>query len=45
MSDEHLTPAFTDADLAHRRAASRRLGWLLGAIVLVIYLIGLFIKR
>ena len=45
MSEEHMTPAFTDADLARRRAASRRLGWLLGAIVLVIYLIGLFIKR
>lgn len=40
-----MTPAFTDADLARRRAASRRLGWQLGAVVLVIYLIGLFIKR
>jgi len=40
-----MTPAFSDADLARRRTASRRLGWLLGAVVLVIYLIGLFIKR
>ena len=40
-----MTPAFSDADLTRRRAASRRLGWLLGAVVLVIYLIGLFIKR
>lgn len=40
-----MTPTFTDADLARRRAASRRLAWLLGGVVLVIYLIGLFIKR
>lgn len=40
-----MSPAFTDADLARRRAASRRLGWLLGAAVLALYLIGLFIKR
>lgn len=40
-----MAPAFTGADLARRRAAARRLGWLLGAVVLVIYLIGLFIKR
>jgi hypothetical protein len=45
MNQEHMTPAFTDADLARRRAASRRLGWLLGTFVLVIYIIGLFIKR
>lgn len=37
--------AFSDEDLARRRSASRRLGWLLGAAVLVIYIIGLFIKR
>jgi len=36
---------FSDEDLARRRTASRRLGWLLGAAVLVIYIIGLFIKR
>ena len=40
-----MSPAFSDADLARRRVAARRLGWLLGAVVLVIYLIGLFIKR
>lgn len=34
-----------EADLERRRAASRRLGWLLGAVVMAIYLIGLFIKR
>jgi len=36
---------FSEEDLARRRTASRRLGWLLGAAVLAIYLIGLFIKR
>ena len=45
MNQEHMTPAFSDADLERRRKASRRLGWLLGTVVLFIYLIGLFIKR
>lgn len=40
-----MSAVFSDADLARRRAASRRLGWLLGAAVLALYLIGLFIKR
>lgn len=45
MKQNALPPAFAEADLERRRAASRRLAWLLGAAVLVIYLIGLFIKR
>lgn len=45
VSEENMNPAFSDEDLARRRSASRRLGWLLGAAVLVIYIIGLFIKR
>jgi hypothetical protein len=45
MSENDMAPAFSDADLARRRAAARRLGWLLGAAVLALYLIGLFIKR
>ncbi|MGE5469572.1 MAG: hypothetical protein ACM3X0_02110 [Bacteroidota bacterium] len=32
-------------DIERRRAAARRLGWLLGAAVLAIYLIGFFIPR
>lgn len=36
---------FSGEDLERRRSAARRLGWLLGAAVLAIYLIGLFIKR
>jgi len=40
-----MNQPFTESDLERRRAASRRLGWLLGAIVLAIYLIGMFIKR
>lgn len=37
--------AFSPADLSARRAASRRLGWWLGAAVLAIYLLGLLIPR
>lgn len=33
------------ADLARRQAASRRLGWGLGAAVLALYLLGFFIQR
>lgn len=40
-----MSEAFSDTDLARRRRAARRLGWLLGACVLALYLIGLFIKR
>jgi len=40
-----MPPTFSETDLERRRAASRRLGWLLGAAVLAIYLIGLLIKR
>ena len=40
-----MPATFSEADLERRRNASRRLAWLLGAIVLAIYLVGLFIKR
>lgn len=40
-----MNQAFSVQDLARRRAASRRLGWLLGIAVIAIYVIGLFIKR
>ncbi len=36
---------FSRADLERRRTASRRLGWLIGLIVLLVYIAGLFIKR
>ena len=36
---------FSPADLARRRRAARRLAWLLGLVVVLIYVIGLFIKR
>lgn len=45
MSQEDMSPAFSDADLERRRHASRRLAWLLGIVVLAIYIVGLFIKR
>lgn len=40
-----MNQAFSGEDLARRRSASRRLGWLLAAAVLAIYILGLFIKR
>ena len=40
-----MNQPFSDDDLQRRRTASRRLGWLLGTIVLAIYIAGLFIKR
>lgn len=36
---------FSPADLARRRSAARRLAWLLGLAVVIIYVLGLFIKR
>jgi len=36
---------FSSEELERRRAASRRLGWALGAVVLALYLLGFFIQR
>ena len=36
---------FSSVDLERRRAASRRLGWLIGLVALLVYVVGLFIKR
>jgi len=38
-------PRFSTEELALRRAASRRLAWVLAAVALAIYLGGLFFKR
>ena len=40
-----MNTPFTDDELARRRATSRRLGWALGAVALVLYTIGFFIQR
>jgi hypothetical protein len=40
-----MSEPFSGEDLARRRAASRWLGWAIGAAVLALYIIGLFIKR
>lgn len=45
MSDAAMSGKFSDDETARRRAGSRRLAWLLGAVVLALYIIGLFIKR
>ena len=42
---QDTSASFTPEELAVRRAASRRLAWLLGTVALVIYLVGLFFKR
>ncbi|HMW76848.1 MAG TPA: hypothetical protein PKL28_10315 [Rhodocyclaceae bacterium] len=39
--DATLTPD----ELARRRAASRRLGWALGIVVLALYVLGFFVQR
>jgi hypothetical protein len=40
-----MNQAFSEQDLARRRAAARRLGWCLAAAVFALYLLGLLIKR
>jgi hypothetical protein len=40
-----MDQAFSESDLARRRASARRLGWWLCCAVVLIYLLGLFIKR
>ena len=36
---------FPADELERRRAASRRLGWALGVLVLALYVLGFFIQR
>jgi hypothetical protein len=44
--DRMSTPQPMHADdLARRRTNARRLGWVLGAIVIAVYVAGLFVKR
>ena len=45
MSETMMTQNFPDDELQRRRAQSRRIAWLLGAAVLALYLIGMFIRR
>lgn len=40
-----MNAQFTDDELARRRAAGRKLAWVLGAVVLTLYVIGFFIQR
>jgi hypothetical protein len=41
----NVSTPFSEDELSRRRAGARRLAWLLGAVVLAIYVVGLFIKR
>ncbi len=36
---------FSDEDIARRRKAARTTAWIIGAVVLAIYVIGFFFKR
>lgn len=36
---------YSSEELARRRRAASRLAWLIGAVVLALYLAGLFVKR
>jgi len=40
-----MSTQITDAELTGRRAAARRMAWLIGIVVLAIYVIGFFFKR
>ncbi len=37
--------ALSESELARRRAASRKLAWALGVVVLLLYAFGMFIPR
>ncbi|HPP47774.1 MAG TPA: hypothetical protein PLF25_09785 [Accumulibacter sp.] len=41
----HTPDKLSAADLASRRAASRRLAWVLGAVALAIYVLGFIYYR
>lgn len=45
MKHAEESAMFAPEELARRRAASRRLAWALGAAVIALYLLGLFVKR
>lgn len=34
-----------DEELARRRASARRMAWLIGAAVLILYIVGFFVRR
>ncbi|MGB2902309.1 MAG: hypothetical protein WBJ68_06665 [Candidatus Dechloromonas phosphoritropha] len=40
-----MEQSFSNTDLERRRASSRRIGWIIAAVALLIYIAGLFIKR
>jgi hypothetical protein len=41
----NVSTPFSEDELSRRRANARRLAWLLGTVVLAIYVVGLFVKR
>lgn len=45
MKPAEESAMFAPEELVRRRAASRRLAWALGAAVVALYLLGLFVKR
>ncbi len=45
MTMQTNTNAFTDEELARRRAASRRMAWGIGIAAALIYLGGFFLQR
>jgi len=40
-----MTANFSDDEIARRRTVARRNAWLIGAVVLAIYIAGFFFKR
>jgi hypothetical protein len=41
----NVSVPFSEEDIARRRKAARTTAWLIGAVVLAIYVIGFFFKR
>lgn len=40
-----MEPAFSPTDLARRQQQARKLAWLIGGAVLLLYLAGFFLQR
>jgi hypothetical protein len=41
----NVSVPFSEEDIARRRKAARTTAWIIGAVVLAIYVIGFFFKR
>lgn len=40
-----MNAQMSDEELTRRRSSARRMAWLIGAAVLILYIVGFFVKR